>query len=119
MMAELIESGRVQPLMLPPEVRDVMLEPSPDGSFTVKPYLSAANTDDKAGLLADKLSTELNNSGVDDSGRLEYMRLGKQVNDWFWREIISSGASDGQGSLAVLKTDELEKKGKNKWLASQ
>ncbi|NKY51690.1 TPR repeat region-containing protein [Nocardia vermiculata] len=118
MMAQLIESGRVQPLMLPPDVRDVMLESSPDGSFTVKPYLSAANTDDKADLLADKLSTDLNNSGVDDGGRLEYMRLGTQVNDWFRREIISSGTSDGQGSLAVLKTDELEKKGKNNWLAS-
>lgn len=114
MLAELIDSGRVNPYALPNDVQEVMFTSTDGGAPTVKPYIAAAADPESAGTLDRNLPGVLDMYGVSQDGQQNYLANGDQAADIYDR-IISNGTQDGQNEFKRLTTDELERQGYNTW----
>ncbi|WP_280384292.1 hypothetical protein [Nocardia wallacei] len=114
MLAQLVESGQINSGMLPGPVYDTMLTTSPDGSVSVKPYISAADTPETAGILDNSIPGILSDHGISSEGQQNYLNNGNQAQE-IYKRIISNGTIDGQQEIKRLSTDELERQGYNQW----
>ncbi|MCM6775102.1 hypothetical protein NDR87_24695 [Nocardia sp. CDC159] len=113
MLAALIQTGQVDPGLLPNDIQNAMLT-STDEGYKIKPYALATNNTDAAGLLDRYVPNLLNSYGVSNEGQQNYLNNGDQAAKVYQR-IISDGTMDGQQQIKRLTTDELERQGYNTW----
>ncbi|MEV5649227.1 hypothetical protein AB0L57_13320 [Nocardia sp. NPDC052254] len=118
MLAQLIDSGRVNPYALPNDVQQVMFTSTDGGAPTLEPYIVAAADPNSAGILDRNLPGLLDSYGVSHDGQQNYLANGDQAAGIYSR-IVSNGTQDGQQEFKRLTTDELERQGYNTWTTTR
>lgn len=112
MLAALIDSGQVSSSEIPAEVRNIVLDQSDDGTYTVRPYVSVVGAREAADTLDKFVPNLLDKYGISNDGQVNYLRNSDQGAAAY--KNIFAGVRNSDQMIQRLKTDELEK-GYNSW----